>query len=460
MKNSLPQNILFVINTSTYFSGLINVVLLCRSKLHYQPTVYFDGEYPTILHDIELCKSNNISYIVRNAGQLQKNFVFNWIHQVLLIFANIFRIELLKSFLFYIEERQSVEKTLNSVKPSLVILGGDNVWYSTSTFIRMARQQKIPSLIIPQWMAGPSEPAEYIYNNPAYDTKKISNKAIAAIFPKWALSYKQKRLVRLPANRIIIKELFKLAPPQPWVLHSGFSDLIALESQAMMDYCIKEQLPKNKLTITGSVDLDTLYSYKHNRKSELVLLHKQFNLSPSLPIILTALPADFLYIKGGRPECEFTNYQNILRFWITSLASQKKYHVLVSPHPSISPDSVKYLEQFNVKIIPDRIMKYMPLCDIFVAACSSVIQWAITCGIPVINYDVFKFRYHDYDEAKGVIYVDQKSDFVKKLFLLSNDKEYYNQVKNAQNKCSKNWGILDGNSGTRILSLINQMING
>ncbi len=37
-------------------------------------------------------------------------------------------------------------------------------------------------------------------------------------------------------------------------------------------------------------------------------------------------------------------------------------------------------------------LSLVPLCSLYVASVSATIRWAIACGKPVVNYDVYRFE--------------------------------------------------------------------
>ena len=57
----------------------------------------------------------------------------------------------------------------------------------------------------------------------------------------------------------------------------------------------------------------------------------------------------------------------------------------------------------------------VPLCDVFVASISSTIRWAIACGKPVVNYDVYRYRYTDFIGVEGVLTCEEQDEFVSVL---------------------------------------------
>jgi len=357
----------------------------------------------------------------------------------------------------YRRELKYIDNLINTINPTIVILAADNVWYNTSSFIKCAHRKKIPSVIIPQWMAGAREPAEFIYNNPNYGMT-ILNKFAAILFPKWAITYGGKKLLRLPAMQVLAKQLLGLDPKRPWILHSSRADVIALESEAMKIYCENEGLEKEKLKIVGSISNDTIFHIASNIKTERDKILRELNLEIQKPVILSPLPPDFLYVQGGRSECEFSDYKKLVEFWIKSLAESKRFNVIMSLHPSVNVDKLKYVEKWGVKISTRSIAELIPICDLFVASVSATIQWAIAAGKPVLNYDVYKYRYHDYDDAKGVITVESKKDFIKYLNKLTADKGYLAEITKLQQSVATKWGRLDGKSGERIMGLVDAII--
>ncbi len=289
---------------------------------------------------------------------------------------------------------------------------------------------------------------------------KITNRLVGRLYPKWLYTHRGRRLLRLPAAEVLAIEWFGLAPKKPWVLHSAPSDVIALESEAIRAYCQKEGLPSSRLKVVGSIHNDILFAgLMKKRRLRLALCHK-LGFDARKPIILSALPPDFLYATGGRSECDFTDYRKLVEFWVKTLVGNATREVLISQHPSVKISDFKYIERWGVKISDQSIIELIPLCDIFVASISATIQWAIACGKPVINYDVYKYRYGDYDKTPGTITIEGKADFGKYLNKFIRDKKYLQRMTKRQAAVAAEWGRLDGKSGERILQLIDKLTIG
>jgi hypothetical protein len=194
----------------------------------------------------------------------------------------------------------------------------------------------------------------------------LQNRITARVFPQWALRYPF--LLRSPYAKIIAVEQFGLAPPNPWLLNSGFADAIAVESAAMLDYYREAGIPDRQLVETGSVTDD----------------------------VMVAVRTD---------------------------ASQGRNSLLL-----------------------------IPTCDLYVASISP-----IACGKPVINYDVYRYRYSDFLKVPGVLTMEEQHEFRSALNRLGLDGEYRRKIEAAQNMQSGYWGMLDGRVGDRMLPVVERL---
>ncbi len=107
---------------------------------------------------------------------------------------------------------------------------------------------------------------------------------------------------------------------------------------------------------------------------------------------------------------------------------------------------------FNITY--DDTATLVPLCDLYVAAVSSTIRWAIACGKPVINYDVYQYDYKDYEGVEAVSLVNTREEFRDLLQELTTNRDRLAAMAATQQRESTRWGCLDGMSGQRILALL------
>lgn len=440
--------------------------MMLNKSGRYEPIFYFSVIYPGIEDDIAKCKENNIQFTgsrVFSIQFLRNNKVSTYKQMIGYFFTHI---PLPKNNLLYRtcehitllqSDIKEIRRSLKHYNISLVVLAGDNLGYDTAAIVKASHLENLMAVIIPSWMASSLEPAEAYFLEPFYSLDNIDNRLISKLFPRWAYVHKGHGMLRLPAHKVLAMEIIKIAPPKPWILHSGFADAIAVPSLAMKKLGVIWGLPENKLIPTGSMEDDIMASQLDNTLKLREELYHNLGMPSDRPMILCAIPPDMLYNRG-RPECTFSRYKELVDFWVSTLESLKEYNIIISLHPSLKYNDMKYLEKENIHISQERIIKLIPLCNIFVASISSTIAWAISCGKPVVNYDVYKYRYTDYSGVRGVLYTEDSSEFKAIIHKLAEDSSYYNTNRYEQSLISKDWGFLDNKCRERLLSLFDYLI--
>ena len=205
--------------------------------------------------------------------------------------------------------------------------------------------------------------------------------------------------------------------------------------------------------MTGALYDDVLAKATLNRNNLRKELYQELDLAEGQPLLLCALPP-----SQFPRECEFDDYASLLTNWMQTLASVQGWNVLVRPHPRQTQNDIAMLEGFGVKVTSLDTASLVPLCDLYVASVSATIRWAIACGKPVVNYDVYQMNYKDYSEVKGVVTVYKREDFTSVLHRLTTDADYFDEVQRTQQAESQSWGRLDGKSSDRILKLFDDII--
>jgi hypothetical protein len=160
----------------------------------------------------------------------------------------------------------------------------------------------------------------------------------------------------------------------------------------------------------------------------------------------------------GRPHCDFSSYESLVRFWLEQLCACEKYNVVVSLHPRAIASDVECILDYRAKVANRRISELLPLCDLFVASASATIRMAISTGKPALNYDVFRYEYSDYAKITGVITVKEQTEFTSALRRLTSNDAYYRQVQAAQAEFARQWVLLDGHAGERMLNLFDRLV--
>lgn len=211
------------------------------------------------------------------------------------------------------------------------------------------------------------------------------------------------------------------------------------------------------MILTGSLSDDAMAARLPQAQQLRERLCAELGFDPLRPLIVTALPPDFLYVNGGRPECDFRRYEDLVAFWIELFAELKGCNCVVALHPIVDVELMRHIERDNVRIGTWKTAEMVPACDIYAASISSTIRWAIACGKPVVNYDVYRYRYTDFLQVPSVLATEEQGEFRRLLRQLVEDADYRREVAGVQAKQSPHWGMLDGRVGDRMLDLVQQL---
>ena len=156
--------------------------------------------------------------------------------------------------------------------------------------------------------------AEVYYNDVNYHVFGATRRLISLLFPKWVITHRGRRIFRVPPGRILAVELLGLAQPKPWLFNSSQADVINMESEAMVEYYADAGMPRIQMAVTGSTSDDVMTKVRTRLAERRQELCNQLALPENSPIVLTAMPPNFLDLPGGRPECDFRDYDALVDF--------------------------------------------------------------------------------------------------------------------------------------------------
>lgn len=334
-----------------------------------------------------------------------------------------------------------------------IVLCEDNIELDTGVWIAVARRQNVRSVIVPYTISNTAEFAEsYVHHAPYQVGATQENRIVARLFPEWTLTYKGQNFLRSNYAKIIAVEQLGLTPPNPWLLNSGNADAIAVESAAMYEYYCAAGIPASQLVPTGSLTDDVIAAVLPDAEAKRRSLLQELGLPEDRPLLLCALPPD--QNTYNRPGCEFTDFDDLIGFWGACLAGVAGWNVVVRPHPKTAPDRLSALRRHGIPITETDTAGLIPLCDLYVASVSATIRWAIACGKPVINYDVYQYGYKDYAGVEGVALVNTRTEFRDLLQKLTGVTEARATITTAQRQLAPRWAWLDGKSGARLVALL------
>lgn len=465
--------IMLAVPSETSFRELFRVALLLKRSGEYEPCVYFHVGGYSLGRMRAACSDAGISYFPAIAAVAEprdipapelnnKNrTIFQSIKNTIVKVFPSFMFEIMVFVKFLVDHAklsQKNRKAFSVISPAMVVVPEDGVGGNLH-LIKMAHKRGLPVITIPYEYSTKKQIVEAVKNtsthqNP-FNTNSLINRTIAHLFPKWVFEFDGERMLRERPLIILALEILHLAPRDPWTVHGGYADFIAVESPKMFSHYIREGIPEKKLVLTGSMADDHLLATFRQRDALRADLCSSLGLKGGRNIILSSIPTDYT----SRPECEFKNYEELIDFWIESLNHLKDVDVVLQLHPAVSPEQERYIRSKHFPISDRNIANLIPLCDVFVTSVSSVIRMAIVCQVPVLNYDVYQFGYKDYEEATGVMTVSSQFVFSDILNRLTSDQEFRSSITARHSSYSSDWGFFDGKSGERILKLFDDVLS-
>lgn len=451
--------VLLVVDTAAHLSEQWRLALLLRDSRRLTPILYFSTEYDGVGRDVERCRVANIAVHMpdrprKKAHVPRSSRASGSSLQRRSRRVSILPIAVLRWMRHLLRLKKRFIALLQTQEISTVVLPEDNVGTYSAVWVSACSHVSIPSIIIPFAMQTPAAPAKLLVHSADHNVSRLSNRLVARLYPQWVHEYRGKRLMRLPARQALAMEILKMGPPRPWTLHSGYSDRIAAESAWMFRHYVSHGIPEEQLALTGSVADDELYSYVIRRDHLRATLCEKFALDPTRPFVVCSLPTDQF---DGSPEgIEFGDYEEMLHAYLVAVVKATKGNFVLRPHPRDLSRAEVLIRSLGLgldrSITSEETTALVAACDIYVATVSGTIRWALVSSTPALNYDVYRFRYSEYEGVPGVRTVETLTLFEDELEALFSNPGYRERL--GAGEAAAEWGFLDGRCGTRLMRLI------
>ncbi len=356
-----------------------------------------------------------------------------------------------QGFRYWYGATRSIRSFVQAIDPDLIILSEDNIETYTRIFVAYGAEQKIPSILLPTTIPNPLEAAQFYESKPGHQINNFLKRRLSQ--KKWHFKHGDKEMLRLPLHKILALEALGLSTPAPWILNRGSSVAIALDSEMQRDLYHDLGFPPEQLKVVGDMNGQVLFEGINNKTQKVRDLCKKYGLEPGRPLFLCAFPPD-QYSSSNTSQFEYSCFRDMMEAWMDSFHEiTDRANILIRPHPRLDPDQLARYSSARLKISTLPTVELVPLCDLYVASISATIRWAISCGIPTINYDCYRYKYGDFKSAGGVMEVDQLDDFKALLERFTSDPEFAMDLRAKQESVKSYWGMVDDKCSDRLSEL-------
>jgi hypothetical protein len=384
-------------------------------------------------------------YRVRNMHRLYRKHRPHWIT----LFAHLKETRALKG---------EFATLLSDQAPDALVLFEDNVGGWTRIIAGAAVDQQIAYFVLPLTIPNPKEPAAFYRGQSGHMISGALARSVATRWPKWTYEHEGMTMLRLPPPDILSMHFLRLDPPQPWVLNSGSAEAICIESEAMLRHYRALGFAEGQLVVTGSLVDDTLDAVYRERQARREALLTEHGLDAGRPLFVVGFPPD-QYTSPDTSPFEFESFEELIEGWRAALAPVLPHaNVVVKPHPRLPTWRLGSLKAAGLIVTTAPTEELVPLADVYIASISATIRWALALGVPVVNYDCYRYRYGDFDAAAGLATIEQLPEFQSAVMALAADPAHRAAMSARQAADARNWGVIDGHFGDRLLHLLHERV--
>ncbi len=330
---------------------------------------------------------------------------------------------------------------------ALILVGDRHIGWETA-IIKESQQKSIPSLIVPFAWSDPDGNAEFRLRKPnglwLHGMNRLSNRIAAFFQPQWVYEYKGHKLLFLPGGPSLIAKLVGIMPEKPWSLGGGKANKMAVESQRIQCALVDQDIASEKLLVTGKPSHDQIYNDIQEADHET--LRAELGIESNQKVLLCSLPQLAEHHLLSWPE-----HWKEIEFLLDTFAQLENVAVVLSLHPKCDRNAYQPLaDKYGAVIADERFYNILPICDVFVSTFSSTVVAAIGLGKPSVVVDFYELNYSFYDDAPGVVIVDQKNLLHPNLTKLLTETAHYTQMVQTQKTHAKQWILLDGKATERV----------
>lgn len=353
-----------------------------------------------------------------------------------------------------IHRKTAIKKLMQEEMPGLTVLAEENLFYGHHFIVNSSHEVGAPVLIVPFTIVNQQEWLMSFQDAKNFQASGIIRRILYKAYPEWGLVFKDKPLIFEP--RILLQcETFRLRPSIPWLINSGAADIIAVENKFMFKYYLKAGIAPNKLRLIGSPSDDYIFTAISQRKNY------GYNHESRARILIGIPPNQF----GGalNDGIEFTLYTELLTFLIESIRSTAAIEtsITASLHPRIidNQEVMRLLNNAGISVDNSPIEELLVESDLYVSVSSATIRNAVTCGVPVINYDAYRYHYDDYNSLPAVFKASTKLEYTELLQTMLSNHEVIKSARIIQEETAKLLFFLDGETKSRLIKVCYNLCN-
>lgn len=350
---------------------------------------------------------------------------------------------------------RAARQLIRSVGPRAVVVAEDGIT-GNCWIIEAARRAGVPVVDCPYGYGTRRDLENDLANKERQGELRLLDgpyaEEIRRTAPQWIKRGRFAGAVMYAPEYIVARERLGISLRDAWVIHGGFSDRVCVESRQMLRHYLDEELPADRLEMTGAVYCDVMFEALAREPAARAALHTGRKIAPPQTSILVSWPTSYHAQRGAL--CEFATFAELSQTVLGFLASLDNVRLTVSLHPAMPEECRRIVRECPVTVSQTSLIELIPQHDLYISEFSSTIRWAIAAGKPVINYDFYRFDLTDFDAAPGVVKVNSFAEFQEVVRGQAGDERRYTHAAQLQNSVAADWGTIDGRAVDNILTML------
>lgn len=322
--------------------------------------------------------------------------------------------------------------------------------------IAAAKRNRIPVLCFPYGYGS----REDLENDAAlkanagvgYDTASPGGDVVLDHFPKWVNSGRAGGKMLMRPEVILARETLGVSLERPWAIYGSEADVLCAPSSQYRDFVVSEGFDPRRVAVTGSPTGTRIHELVSRSPDVAAAFRKPCKMTAAGTRVLVSIPPSYHADRSHRTA--FADYAELVSAIVGPIIQHGGAELSISVHPSIAEEDRKALAPYSSYITDENIFDLMARTDVFITDFSSTTRWAIACGVPTINYDVYQFALGAYDGVEGVLEAVSQVEYTTLLSQLVTDDAFYAATAERLLKVSDDWGRIDGSFADRVNDLI------
>ena len=367
------------------------------------------------------------------------------------------------------QRKRRAKRLIRPLKPQCAVVSQER-WWGFLPVLKALRELKAPVILMLAADSSPEGPAWLRQDsvllkaglNPEIPIKgrwkgassgdALLNKWVAKWMPEQVYDSSWGRMLFTTPAKILALWITGMLPRSLWYQGTTFADYIMISGVDERAVYEEAEVDRTKLLPFGSHELDLLYESWPNRAEIRDRLDSSYRLAGSRRLLILSLPPSMEH-EIVPEEVHWRSIHDVLE-----VLSRVDYQTLISLHPRMRPEEYAWLEErYPVTICKEPLKEVLAAADVFVAAFSSTLKWAVALGIPAINLDLWGLGLERYRDLDGFRNVTSTVELEAALRAIPSSPAGVVAAGGTNLGEGRNGVVMDGKAKERLLRFVNEL---